>query len=146
MQYIDQPWVAAIAVGVVTYGWTMYCIYYNIIVVVGSANSQDYAGRFDVVPGRRPNSVRLRPAASATGRELPRWLSTLGTYATYLVRRDFISWFALLLAALHQTRILFIGFTVGGIGTALIVTVDHVKLLRVRRSIVRRGQVLEAAS
>jgi membrane protein implicated in regulation of membrane protease activity len=91
--------------------------------------------------------VRLRPAAaSPTGRDLPRWLSTLGTYATYLVRRDFISWFALLMAAVHQTHILFAGFTAGGIVTALIVTVDHVKLRRVRRSILRRGQILESAS
>jgi len=142
-----DPWLAAIALGIVTYGWSMYCIYYNIIVVVGSANSQDYAGSFDVVPGRQPNSVRLRPtAASAGGRRWPRWIAMLGTCATYMVRRDFISWFALLLAALHQTRILFIGFTVGGIATALLVTVDHVKLRRVRRSIVRRGQILESAS
>ncbi|MGH2900484.1 MAG: CDP-alcohol phosphatidyltransferase family protein, partial [Solirubrobacteraceae bacterium] len=142
-----DPWLAAIALGIVTYGWSMYCIYYNIIVVVGSANSQDYAGSFDVVPGRQPNSVRLRPAAaSASRRPWPRWLTTLGTCATYLVRRDFLSWFALLLAAFHQTRVLFIGFTVGGLGTALLVTVDHVKLRRVRRSIARRGQILESAS
>lgn len=143
-----DPWVAAIALGVVTYGWSMYCIYYNIIVVVGSANSQDYAGSFDVVPGRQPNSVRLRPApaTAATRRELPRWLTAIGAYATYLVRRDFISWCALVLAALHETHISFAAFTVGGVGTAVIVTIDHVKLRRVRRSIVRRGQILEPAS
>jgi phosphatidylglycerophosphate synthase len=142
-----DPWVAAIALGAVTYGSSVYCIYYNIIVVVGSANSQDYAGSFDVVPGRQPNSVRLRPAAATrTARELPRWLATIGTYATYLVRRDFISWCALVLAALHATHISFAAFTAGGAVTAVIVTIDHVKLRRVRRSIVRRGQILESAS
>jgi len=142
-----DPWLAAIGAGVVTYGWSMYCIYYNIIVVVGSANSQDYAGNIDVVPGRQPNSVRLRPAAPAPAtRELPRWWAAITTYAPYMVRRDFISWCALVLAVLHATHVLFVGFTIGGIGTAATVTIDHVKLVRLRRSIVRGGQVLESAS
>lgn len=143
-----DPWLAAIGVGVVTFGWTMYCVYYNIIVVVGSANSQDYAVAIDVVPGRQPNSVRLRPAAPApsTGRAPPRWWVAITTYAPYLVRRDFISWAALVVALLHAAHVLFIGFTFGGIGTAAVVTIDHVKLVRLRRSIVRGGQILESAS
>jgi len=74
-----DPWLAAIAVGVVTYGGAMYGVYYNIIVGVGSANSQDYAGRFDVVPGGQPNSVRLRPggAPSRRARERPAWLAAV---------------------------------------------------------------------
>jgi hypothetical protein len=143
-----DPWLAAIGAGVVTFGWSVYCIYYNIIVVVGSANSQDYAGNIDVVPGRQPNSVRLRPAAPAPSpaREHPRWLRAIITYAPYLVRRDFISWCALVLAALHATHVLFVAFTLGGVVTAAIVTVDHVRLVRLRRSIVRGGQILESAS
>lgn len=143
-----DPWIAAIAIGIVTYGWSMYCIYYNIIVVVGSANSQDYASSFELLPGRQPNSVRLCPAraASAPARPLPRWVAVITTYAPYLIRRDFISWCALVVVALHGTHLLFAGFTVGGACTAVIVTIDHIKLRRVRRSIVRRGQILESAS
>jgi hypothetical protein len=143
-----DPWLAAIGAGVVTYGWSMYCIYYNIIVVAGSANSQDYAGNIDIVPGRQANSVRLRPAAPApsAAREHPRWWTPIFTYAPYLVRRDFISWCALVLAALHATHVLFVGFTLGGVVTAATVTIDHVKLVRLRRSIVRGGQILESAS
>jgi phosphatidylglycerophosphate synthase len=148
-----DPWLAAIAIGVATYGWSMYCIYYNIIVGVGSANSQDYAGRFEVVPGGRPNSVRLRPAAAGAGvpgggprRELPGWLAVIATWAPYLIRRDFIAWAALVLAILHWTHISFAAFAIGGVGTAVIVTIDHVKLRRLRRSIVRGGQLLEPAS
>jgi len=144
-----DPWIAAIALGVVTYGWSMYCIYYNIIVGVGSANSQDYAGSFEVVPGGQPNSVRLRPAAGkaiAPTRELPGWLAAIATYAPYLIRRDFISWFALVFVLLHWTHVLFAGFVLGGVGTCVIVTVDHVKLRRLRGSIVRRGQILEPSS
>jgi phosphatidylglycerophosphate synthase len=144
-----DPWIAAIALGIVTYGWSMYCIYYNIIVGVGSANSQDYAGSFEVVPGRQPNSVRLQPAiakAIAPRRELPGWLAAIATYAPYLIRRDFIAWCALVLAILHWTQILFVGFMLGGVVTFVIVTIDHVKLRRLRRSIVRGGQILEPSS
>jgi phosphatidylglycerophosphate synthase len=144
-----DPWIAAIALGVVTYGWSMYCIYYNIIVGVGSANSQDYAGSFEVIPGAQPNSVRLRPAlakAIAPRRELPRWLAVIATYAPYLIRRDFIAWGALVLVILHWTQISFASFILGGVGTSMIVTIDHVKLRRLRRSIRRGGQILEPAS
>jgi len=144
-----DPWIAAIALGVVTYGWSMYCIYYNIIVGVDSANSQDYAGSFEVVPGGQPNSVRLRPAAAkaiARARARPGWLAAIATYAPYLVRRDFLSWFALVLVLLHGTHVLFAGFVLGGVGTFAIVTIDHVKLRRLRAAIVRRGQILEPSS
>ena len=144
-----DPWLAMIGLGVVTYGGTVYCIYYNIIVAVGSANSQDYAASFDVVPGSQPNSVRLRPVvaqAITPSRALPGWLAALVTYAPYLIRRDFIAWSALVIALLHWTHALFVGFVLGGVVTVAIVTSDHVKLRRLRRSIVRGGQILEPAS
>jgi phosphatidylglycerophosphate synthase len=142
-----DPWIAAVLIGLVTYGFSMYCIYYNIIVAVGSANSQDYAGRFDVVPGAHPNSVRLRPATpDEPTHELPRWLEVIATYAPYIVRRDFISWAAMLLAILHLTQVAFAVFAAGGVVTAVIVSIDHVRLRRLRRSIVRGGQILESPS
>ncbi len=144
-----DPWLAGIALGVVTYGGAMYCIYYNIIVGVGSANSQDYAGRFEVVPGGRPGSVRLRPAAAqpiAPRRELPGWLAAIATYAPYAVRRDFISWAALAFVVLHGAALLFAGLLLGGIVTFAIVAIDHIQLRRLRRSIARGGQVLEPSS
>ena len=70
----------------------------------------------------------------------------LARHAPYLIRRDFISWAALVLAILHWTHISFVAFTIGGVGTAEIVTIDHVKLRRLRRSIVRGGHSLEPAS
>jgi phosphatidylglycerophosphate synthase len=143
-----DPWLAAIALGVVTYGGTMYCVYYNIIVGVGSANSQDYAARFEVVPGEQPNSVRLRPAAPAPStprRDRPRWLAAIATVLPYAIRRDFISWAALVVALLHWTRAMFVAFVLGGVVTFVIVANDHVQLRRLRRAIVRRGQILEPA-
>jgi hypothetical protein len=143
-----DPWLAGIALGVITYGGAMYCIYYNLIVAVGSANSQDYAGRFEVVPGRQPNAVRLRPAAEpiAPRRELPGWLAAIAAYAPYLIRRDFISWAAVGFALVHATHVMFAFFVLGGVVTLMIVAIDHVKLRRLRRSIVRAGQILEPAS
>lgn len=144
-----DPWLAGIALGVLTYGGAMYCIYYNIIVGVGSANSQDYVGRFEVVPGGRPGSVRLRPAAAqpiAPRRELPGWLAAIATYAPHAVRRDFISWAALAFVVLHGAALLFAGLTLGGIVTFVIVAIDHIQLRRLRRAIVRGGQILEPSS
>jgi hypothetical protein len=140
-----DPWQVAIVIGVVTYAWSVYCIYYNIIVGVGSANSQDYAGRFEVVPGRAANAVRLRPVVEAIAprRDWPRWLRLIATYAPYAIRRDFITWFTMFVVILHWTDVSFFSFFVGGVVTFVIVTIDHVKLRKLRRAIVRRGQILE---
>jgi hypothetical protein len=142
-----DPWLEATVIASAVFVWVIYCIYYNIIVAVGSANSQDYVGSFDVAPGRDASSVKLVPAAAkaiVTKRELPPWLEWLATYAPYAVRRDFISWGTVVLAALHMGRFTFIGLAAGGCVTGVIVTIDHVKLRSLRRSIVRRGLVLEA--
>ena len=142
-----DPWLEATVIASAVFVWVIYCIYYNIIVAVGSANSQDYVGSFDVAPGRDASSVKLVPAAPkaiVTKRELPPWLEWLATYAPYAVRRDFISWGTVVLAALHMGRFTFIGLAAGGCVTGVIVTIDHVKLRSLRRSIVRRGLVLEA--
>jgi phosphatidylglycerophosphate synthase len=140
-----DPWLAMIVLAIITSGWSMYCIYYNIIVAVGSANSQDYAGKFDIVPGTRPNSVRLKPSPAAIDtKDQPPWLAWVGTYAPYMVRRDFIVIAALVLAILHLTQVLFLIFAVGGVVMATIVTKDHIQLRRLRRSIQRGGRYLES--
>jgi phosphatidylglycerophosphate synthase len=133
-----DPWKVAIAIGLVTYLWTIYCIYYNIIVAVGSANSQDYVGRFQVVE-TGPNTVKLAPAAPKAIAS-PGWLAT---YLPYLVRRDFISWAAVAFAALHITHVSFGALVLGGFVTFVIVSIDHIKLRSLRRDVVRRGLVLQ---
>ena len=128
-----DPWLAGIAVGVVTYAITIYVIYYNLIVVVGSANSQDYVGRFEIVDGQ------LRPAVAEPidTRAMHPVLRVVATYAPYIVRRDFISLGTLVLALLHLTHVAFAILVLGGVVTAAIVTVDHVRLRRQRRSLRR---------
>jgi hypothetical protein len=142
-----DPWKALIALGLVTYGASIYCIYYNIIVAVGSANSQDYVGRFEVAPGKQPSSVRLVPAAPQaipTTRELPPWLAWLAMYAPYVVRRDFLSWAAVGFAAAGLTQVLFVGLVVGGVVTLVILVIDHARLRSLRRSCARQGLVVES--
>lgn len=141
-----DPWLWLTAIGCAAIAWSMFGIYYNLIVVVGSANSQDYAGRVEVVPGRAPSSVRLRPAAAAPPRARPRWLALIATYAPYAIRRDFIAWAALGIAASGATHVLFALFWLGGVVTAIVVAIDHGKLMRLRRTLVRGGQVIESAS
>jgi phosphatidylglycerophosphate synthase len=146
-----DPWTTAIAISVVTYLWSIYCVYYNIIVAVGSANSQDYVGRFEVVPTEQPNHVKLAPAAPKDGakaivpaKRLPAPLAWLADYAPYIVRRDFISWGAVVLAAVKWTHFAFALLAVGGVVTVVIVTIDHVRLRTLRRAIERQGLVLES--
>jgi hypothetical protein len=142
-----DPWLAGIVVGVITYAITIYSVYYNIIVAVGSANSQDYVGRFEVVPGSQPNTVRLAPAAAkaiATKKPLPPWLEFIATYLPYIVRRDFIAWGSVALVAAHLTHVAFVLFVAGGVVSSVIVGIDHLKLRSLRRSATRRGLVFEA--
>jgi phosphatidylglycerophosphate synthase len=140
-------WIALILLGVVTYGWSVYCIYFNIIVGVGSANSQDYVGRFVVVPGTRPDSVRLQPAAPtaiAPTKPLPPWLQFLARNLPYVVRRDFLVWAIALLAILHLTHVAFVGLAAGGPVIAAITTSHHLALRKLRRKVAESGRILEA--
>lgn len=142
-----DPWKAAIVLSLAAMLWCIYCIYYNIIVAVGSANSQDYVGRFEVVPGKQPGSVRLAPVAPkaiAPRQPLPEPLHTLANWAPYIVRRDFISWLAVILAVSHLTYVTFGMFVVGAVISFVVLTIDHIRLRSLRRSIERRGMLLEA--
>ena len=137
-----SPWLVGVLGSLVTYSITMYVIYFNIIVVVGSANSQDYVGRF--VVQRDGGVARLVPppvVARATPR--PAWLQWCATYLPYAVRRDFISWFTLLLAVLHVTQVLFAVQVLGGVVTASIVGVEHLRLRGQLRAIKAEGLRLQ---
>jgi hypothetical protein len=48
------------------------------------------------------------------------------------------------MAALRWTQISFALLVAGGVVTFVIVTIDHVRLRSLRRSLVRKGQIVEA--
>jgi phosphatidylglycerophosphate synthase len=142
-----DPWLAAMAIGLATYLVALYCVYYNIIVVVRSANSQDYAPKIEVVPAEAPNTVRMRPAAVRPFQapaDLPRPLRALLEFMPNIPRRDFICWASLAYAGLHLTHAAFATLFLGGIVTMIVVSIDHLRLRLQRRAIARRGQVLVA--
>lgn len=112
---VDAPH-KLIAIGVFTYALSIYCIYWNLVVLVGSANSQDYVGKFEIRGGA------LRPIA-ATGEVHP-----FMRYLGYVIRRDFVCWAMLVLVALHGQTLGFGLLVLGGIVTATIVTSDHVRV------------------
>ena len=71
-----DAWETAIVISVFTFGWSMFCIYYNIIVAVGSANSQDYVGRFEIVPGKRSTGWRPTRRTSCAVTSSAGWRSS----------------------------------------------------------------------
>jgi phosphatidylglycerophosphate synthase len=141
-----DPWLAACVVATAGYLVTVYGVYWNIIKLVGSANSQDYVGRYDVVPSDEPGVVRLRPAAAAaavyTRKPLPTPVRQIVGFLPNMVRRDFISWAAVLLAALVFNHFAFGLQVVGAAVSGVVVALDHVRVRRQLRAIARAGQRL----
>ena len=135
-RYGVDPWLPLTALSLVTYFACMYLIYWNIIVLVGSANSQDYIARFDAVPGTTPGRVRLV-------RSGPPPVASPRLSASDIVRRDFLAWMTLVLAALHLTQISFLILVTGGVVLSAILVADHVRHRRQLRAIRDAGQTFE---
>jgi len=133
-----DPWLAAIWIGLVIYFGCLIGVYYNIIVGVGSANSQEYVSRFVIVPGSKPGTVKLAPKPPVV-REWPAWLRPIVEFLPNLVRRDFIVWLAASYAVLNVPHISFATHVFGGAGTVVILGVDHLHLRAIRRQARRQG-------
>ncbi len=137
-------WLYAIAIGAVTYTIAIYCVYWNIVVLIGSANSQDYVGKFEITDGDAPGTARLRPVAAqaiAVRPDMHPALKFAATYAPYLVRKDLVSWGVLVLAVVHLTELAFGLLVAGGVLTAAIVAIDHVRVRAQLFEIRRRDRV-----
>ncbi len=126
-----DPWLMAMSAGAVTYLVSLYCIYFNIILVARSANSQDYISRVEVVAGRAPGSWELRAVAKqpvTVPAHWPRAIAAIVDWLPNLVRRDFIVWASLVLVAAGLTHVVFFAMVGGGVLTAAVVSVDHLRL------------------
>ncbi len=137
-------WVIALAIGVVASLVSIYCVYYNIIFLIGSANSQDYVAKFEVVPAEQPGAVRLRPVREAPPRERHVVLRWIGRVMPNVIRRDFIVWGVVLLAALEMTHVAFAAIVLGSVVTCAVTCLDHLRIRRLRRDVQRSGQILVA--
>jgi hypothetical protein len=136
-----DPWIAGMWIGLGTYTWCLAGIYYNIIIGVGSANSQDYAGRFVIVPGSRPGAVRLAPRPAGKAREWPSWAKPIIDFLPNIVRRDFIVWLSALYAVINVPHLSFATHLVGGVVSTFVITLDHLHLQRMRRAARNQGEL-----
>jgi phosphatidylglycerophosphate synthase len=126
-----DPWLVITAAGAFTYLISLYCVYFNIIRVARSANSQDYISRVEVVAGAAPGSWELRAVAAkpvALPASWPRWMATVVDWLPNIVRRDFIVWASMVLVAAGLTHAVFLAMVGGGILTAFVVAADHLRL------------------
>ncbi len=133
-----EPWVAGtIALGVGASLITIYAIYYYLIVVHGSANSQDYVDELEVVPGPEPGSLALRPVDKPPGLvdRLPGWAQAIAHFVPHIVRRDFINWGALAFAIAHLTEVSYTLMVAGAVVSMVVIFFkDHFRLRKqVRR-------------
>lgn len=136
-----DPWVLGMWVGLATFTWSLAGIYYNIIVGVGSANSQDYTSRFVIVPGSKPGTVRLA-AKPAVVRQWPGWMQPIVDFLPNIVRRDFIVWLAAVYAVVDVPHLSFATHLLGGVVSSIVITFDHLHLRAIHRRAMREG-VLE---
>lgn len=126
----DSLWLASIGVGTAAYLIAIGGIYYWLIVVLDSANSQDYVGKTQLE--RTPSGALIvvpKPPVTRQ-RELPRWLRAIADFAPHVVRRDFVNWGTLVFAALHINHISYAIMVAGGVVTAAVVVPNHLLLRR----------------
>ncbi len=135
-----DPWLVGLVVGLATYLWCLYAIYYNIIVGVGSANSQDFVARFIIVPGSQPGTVRLAPKPEPV-RE-PSALRAILDFLPNLARRDFIVWLAAVCAVLDVAHVSFAIHVFGGVASGYVVGAAYVHLRAIRRKAMREGTLV----
>lgn len=132
-----QRWVVpSVVIGTVAYVLGIYCIYYYLIVVSKTGNSQHYVRRLELVEDERGPALRKPPP---TASKLPRWLRTLGVMFSHVIRRDFINLGALVLALADQYLVLYGTMLLGGVLTLFIVGPDHLRLRRQLAELRRRG-------
>ncbi len=128
--------VPSVVVGAVAYVVGICCIYYYLIVVSKTGNSQHYLSRLDLVEDEHGPALRRPPP---TASKLPAWLRTVGVMFSHVIRRDFINLGALVLALADQYLLLYGIMWVGGLITLFVVGPDHLRLRRQLAELRRRG-------
>jgi phosphatidylglycerophosphate synthase len=136
LHHPDLPWLApSIAAGLACYLLSVYGIYYFLIVVSKTGNSQHYVGDLEIVESEAGPGLRPRHRASTA----PPWLRKLGGVLILMVRRDFINIVSLAATLVDAYFAIYLFMLAGGAITAIVVVPEHLKLRRQLREITRRG-------
>jgi hypothetical protein len=112
------------------------CIYYFLVVVSKTGNSQHYVSRLDLVEDADGPALRRPPP---TASKLPMWVRTLGVAFSQVIRRDFINLGALALAIADQYLFIYGTMLLGGVITLIVVGPDHLRLRGQLAELRRRG-------
>ncbi|HVV83910.1 MAG TPA: CDP-alcohol phosphatidyltransferase family protein, partial [Kofleriaceae bacterium] len=128
--------VPSIWVGVASYVLLIYVIYYFLVVVSKTGNSQHYAGRLELVEDARGPALRRPPPTASS---LPPWLRKVGVAISQIIRRDFINVGSLFLAIGDLYLFIYGTMLLGGVVTLAVVGPEHVRLRRQLAELRRRG-------
>lgn len=133
----DQGWVMPSVIGgAIAYVLGICCIYYYLVVVSKTGNSQHYVGRLEIVDDADGPGLRKPPP---TASKLPPWLRSVGVMFSHVIRRDFINLGALVCAVADQYLFIYGTMLIGGVITLLVVGPDHVRLRGQLAEVRRRG-------
>ncbi len=136
LHHPDLPWIApSIAIGLACYLVSVYGIYYFLIVVSKTGNSQHYIGDLEIVESEAGVGLRARRQT----RVAPPWLRKLGGVLLLLIRRDFINLAALAAALADLYFAIYLTMLAGGVIAAVVVVFEHLRLRRQLRELARRG-------
>jgi len=128
----DLTWIpGTILVGVLAYVATIYVIYYFLVVVSKTGNSQHYVGDLELVDG----VLRPRRRGPITHPRLRRLTALLAL----VVRREFVNLGALALTFFDAYLVLYAVMLAGGVIAAAVVVPEHLKLRGMLRELARRG-------
>ncbi len=131
-----RPWIVpGTILGVTCYLASIYAIYYFLIVVSKTGNSQHYVGDLELVDGT-PGGLRPRRRGPS---KVPPWLRHIGSLLTLVVRRDFINLGALFITFANAYFFIYVMMLLGGVISAAIVIPEHLKLRGLLREVERRG-------
>jgi phosphatidylglycerophosphate synthase len=128
--------VPSIVVGFACYCALIFALYFYLIVVSKTGNSQHYEGSLDLVETPSGPALRVRRRAAS---QLPRWLRAIAQACLYLIRRDAINLGALALACLNLYIPLYLLMFLGGLVAALIAVPQHLILRSQLRALRSRG-------
>lgn len=138
--HLHRPaaWVLpSLYVGVACYVALIYGIYYFLIVVSKTGNSQHYVGKLEIVDDPVHGlGLRPRPVGPAT---LPPWLRTVGSALAQVVRRDFINLGSVAISLANGYLFIYVTMLAGGVVAALIIVPEHIRLRLQLRQLARRG-------